>query len=154
MMNWKKAESHVKGMHWWVLQDKVKSKYKFDEPVDINLILEAQKGDLEEFDFEFIDPVIKNMDNYISQAVKYIKEQAENNPELFGIEPDETDEYNSIELPVDLPSVVFYPGHNWFMRFVHADYPAVGYGQGIGVFFKEHTISEFEILPEEEGTND
>ncbi|MDU1889334.1 MAG: hypothetical protein E6767_01470 [Dysgonomonas sp.] len=174
-MNWKEAKDSGKdGFYWWYLNDKIPTQFPYDE-IEVVLVSEdnERKIDIHQFDLQHIEAILNKTDEYITQAIDYIKDCIRKLPEQFQLTKEEMDNYrnwakknqyiqipdNNVEqylsfstydFPVSMPNIIFYPDKTWMIRFVESGLPTVNYGHGIGIFFNERNdIYELEIFPEE-----
>jgi|GEM_PF-2494746 hypothetical protein len=174
-MNWKEAiNSGENGIYCWFLDEKLPTQFSYEE-MEVDLISEDSitKNDICRFDLQTIEVILKKTDDYIIQAIDYIKDCIRKSPKQFLLTEEEMDRClkqaeknkyiqvpdNNIEkylslsasdFPVSMPNIIFYPDKTWMIRFVESKLPTVNYGHGIGVFFNEkNEITKLEIFPEE-----
>lgn len=152
-MNWKEVKDGTPtGVWYWVLQDELKTAIEYTEPLRVELISQdaLQQNDLHQFDLHFIEQIIHDIDNYLLEAIAFIKNKLEDDPSSFGITEDEIGKYQDLSLsdfPVEFPNITFSTNKIWLIRFADADFPGITYGQGIGVFFDEYKITKIKIFP-------
>ena len=159
-MNWKEdIENTPQSIRCWHLQEDVETKMEYSDGVSIYLISHnPEKGhdpQLYNYDFNFIQSVISDLDSYYIKAIEYIKVELRSNPEQFGISEQKAAEMITLKadnFPVDFPSVTFYDDNSWIIRFADADFPVINYGLGIIVFLKGIVANDMEIIPDEPET--
>ena len=150
--NWKKHETKISNLFFWGYSGEVNSSFLNEE---VYFVLIGETNDINQFDFDYISFVAKNIDIFIENAIIGIKKELEKKPEMFGIKQEQIIHYlnfSNKEFPVSGTHITFYTDKEMFLQFYEADFPNIDYGLGIGINFKNDAIISIDIPESDEST--
>ncbi|MCD8175958.1 MAG: hypothetical protein LUE98_00400 [Tannerellaceae bacterium] len=145
--NWQETDTKIKDLYYWEYIREVKTLFKNFGTIDLELIANntSQANDMNQFDFVFIDAVIRNIEDYFVQAIEAIKEEVKKENNSFLLKPGEEDKYVSLSIekfPVYEPKITFYPGKEWLIHFQDSGFPWAE--AGVMIFFNNNQVTYVE----------
>jgi hypothetical protein len=150
--NWIEIETKISNLFCWSYSEEINSPFINQ---DVNFELVAETNNINQFDFDYISLIAKNVDTYIENAIIGIKNELKRNPKMFGMKQEQTIGYLNFankEFPVSSPNITFYPNKEMYLRFCDADLPNIDQGVGIGIYFKNDVIDSIDIPEVDEST--
>lgn len=112
------------GISMWVRDESLTSTF-FGEAVDVSAVIEGE-GTWEGVDVDALAALPDQLDDLLQAALEFVHAELRRDPSVVGLDAAAARAYTdatAVELPLDLPAVVFHADGTWVLHFAEGGFP-------------------------------